>query len=87
MSEFHVDAPQPWLFHGNAMSSNIMVSSFVSEGLAQGSFVAARAGFEPATPRMKGVDLTNEPPRPTPRGGMMCNVKMSEVTRCCAVKC
>src|SRR6218665_2390046 len=27
--------------------------------------LAARAGFEPATNRTKGVESTNEPPRPT----------------------
>ena len=35
-----------------------------SEGLAQGLYVAARAGFEPATLRTKGVESTNAPPRP-----------------------
>src|SRR6218665_1017396 len=35
-----------------------------SEGLAQGIYVAARAGFGPATLRTKGVESTNEPPRP-----------------------
>ena len=38
------------------------------EGLAQGPYmyVAAKAGFEPATLRTKGVESTNDPPRPTP---------------------
>ena len=36
-----------------------------SEGLAQGPYVAARAGFEPTTLRSKGIDSTNVPPRPT----------------------
>ena len=36
-----------------------------SEGLANGSYVAARAGFEPATLRLKGVTSTNVPPRDT----------------------
>ena len=35
-----------------------------SEGLAQGPYVAARAGFEPATLRTKGDESTNEPRRP-----------------------
>ena len=34
----------------------------VSEGLAQGPYVAPRAGFEPATLRTKGIDSTNAPP-------------------------
>src|SRR6218665_412724 len=36
-----------------------------SEGHTQGPYVAARAGFEPATVRTKGVESTNETPRPT----------------------
>src|SRR6218665_295299 len=35
-----------------------------SEGLAQGLYMAARAGFEPATFRSTGIDSTNAPPRP-----------------------
>ena len=38
----------------------------MSKGLAQGPvYVAARAGFEPATLRSNGIDSTNAPPRPT----------------------
>ena len=37
----------------------------MKEGLAQGPYVAARAGFEPTTLRWKGIDSTNAPPRPT----------------------
>ena len=37
----------------------------VSEGLAQGSYVAARAGVEPITLRTKGVDSTKAQPSPT----------------------
>ena len=47
--EFHTEASQ----------------TTVSEGLAQGPYVAARAGFEPATLQTKGVEPTNEPPCPT----------------------
>ena len=36
-----------------------------SEGLAQGLYLAARTGYEPATIRTKGAESTNEPPRPT----------------------
>jgi len=50
-AEFHAEAPQ--------------VS--VSEGLAQGPYVAARVGFEPAI----AIDSTNEPPRPT-RHNVQC---------------
>ena len=35
------------------------------KGLAQGPYVAARAGFETAALRLKGIDSTNAPPRPT----------------------
>src|SRR6218665_2101710 len=47
--EFHAKAPQ----------------TTVSEGLAQGLYVAARAGVQPMTIRTKGVDSTKAPPRPT----------------------
>ena len=49
MSEFHAEAPQ----------------ATASEGLAQGPYVAASAGFEPTTLRTKGDESTNQPPRPT----------------------
>ena len=37
----------------------------VSEGLAQGPYVAARAGIEPMTLRTKDVNFTNAPSRLT----------------------
>ena len=49
VSEFHAEAPQ----------------AIVSEGLAQGPYVAARAGFKLTTFRTTGDEFTNEPPRPT----------------------
>ena len=48
LSEFHAEAPQ----------------ATMSEGLAQGPYVAARVGVEPMTFRTKGVDSTNVPPTP-----------------------
>ena len=48
VSEFHAEAPQ----------------AIASEGLAQGPCVVARVGFEPTTLRTKGIESTNEPPRP-----------------------
>jgi len=47
--EFHTEAPQ----------------ATVSEELVQGPYVAARAGFEPTTLRLKGIDPTNATPRST----------------------
>ena len=38
-----------------------------SEGLAQGSYVAARAGFKPATLRSNGIDSAYAPSRPSAR--------------------
>ena len=49
MAEFHAEAPQ----------------ATASEGLAQGPYMAAGAGFEPATLQTKGDESINEPPRPT----------------------
>ena len=51
MSEFHAEAPQ----------------TIASEEFAQGPYVAARAGFEPATLGTKGAESTNAPLRPTMR--------------------
>ena len=48
MAEFHIKAPQ----------------ATASEGLAQGPYVAATVGFEPATFRTKGDESTDEPPQP-----------------------
>ena len=49
VSEFHAEAPQ----------------ATAGKGLAQGPYVAARAGFEPMTLRTKGDECTNEPRHPT----------------------
>src|SRR6218665_2507947 len=49
VSEFHAEASQ----------------ATVSEGPAQGPYVAARAGFEPGTLRSTGIDSTNVPSRLT----------------------
>src|SRR6218665_1194780 len=48
VSECHAEAPQ----------------ATVSEGLAQGPYVAARVGVEPTTIRLRVIDLTSAPPRP-----------------------
>ena len=55
--EFHAEAPQ----------------ATATEGLAQGPYVATRAGLEPASLRTKGEESTNERPRPTRgRDVVMC---------------
>ena len=41
------------------------IQATVSEGLAQGPYLAARAGFEPTTLQSIGVVSTNAPPSPT----------------------
>ena len=51
VSEFHAVTPQ----------------AIASEGLAQGPYMADRAGFEPTTLQSADIDSTNEPPRPTTR--------------------
>ena len=45
----------------------------ISKGLAQGPYVVARAGVESTTLRLRVIDLTNAPPRPT-------NFKLSSLT-------
>src|SRR6218665_1507015 len=46
-------------FHAEASQAT------ANEALAQGPYVAARAGFVPVTLQTKGAESTNEPPRPT----------------------
>ena len=41
------------------------IQATVSERLAQGPYVATRVGFESATLRTQGTELTTEPSRPT----------------------
>ena len=48
MSEFHAEASQ----------------ATASEGLSEDPYVAARAGYEPTTLPLTGIDSTNSPPRP-----------------------
>ena len=43
----------------------MVLQSILGEELAQGRYVAARAGFEPVTLQMHGTERTNEPPCPT----------------------
>ena len=47
-----------WSFHAETLQAT------ASEGLAQGPYVTARAGFDPATLWSKGIDSTNAPPCP-----------------------
>ena len=54
----------------------------MSEGLAQGPYVAARAGFELKTLRSKGFDSTNAPPRPTVIVIVLCQAE-SLIKICC----
>ena len=46
-------------------ASEIQYKRTASEGLAQGPYMVARVGFEPATLRMEGIALTTDPPCPT----------------------
>ena len=50
----------------------IVMQSIVGEELAQGPYVAARVGFEPATLRTKDDESTNEPLSPT-----ICSLPLS----------
>ena len=60
MPEFHAEAPQ----------------AIVSEGLAQGPYVAARVEVEPMTLRKKGVDSTNAPHTPHPKLTMTLGLEL-----------
>ena len=56
----------------------------MSEGLAEGPYVVARAGVEPTTLRMIGVDSTNEPQHPT-NCGAQCSVLLVQWGSPCSV--
>ena len=45
-------------YHAEALQATVI------EGLAQGPYMAARVGFEPATLWAQGTELTTEPPHP-----------------------
>jgi len=69
---FHSASSSPLLFRGVPDYSMNTVSEFhaeaqttVSKGLTQGPYVAAGAGVEPTTLRLRVIDLTNAPPHPT----------------------
>ena len=57
LEEFNLTAKQP------CRAPHHIVQATTSAGLAQGPYVA-RVGFEPATMRMQGTELTTEPPHP-----------------------
>jgi len=42
-----------------------VIQATMSEGLAQGPYMVAKVGFEPATLQTQGTELTTEPPCPT----------------------
>src|SRR6218665_614832 len=75
--QFHYYRPtqrRSRLQHGYCIGvSRRSAQATVSKGLAQGPYVVARAGVEPTTLRLRVVDLTNAPPRPT-------NFKFSSLT-------
>ena len=69
-------APLQVLYYSDALqtTAHILYRSFtpkrtlqatISKGLSQGPYGAARAGVEPTTLRLRVIDLTNAPPRPT----------------------
>src|SRR6218665_1521089 len=71
VSEFHAEVPP----------------ATVSEGLAQGPYVAARARFEPATVGKKGKNSTNEPPRPNRWVGKVNNNVINIYTHASLLAC
>src|SRR6218665_3852986 len=72
---FYSAPSSPLLLRGAPDYSTETVSEFHAEnaqttagkGLAQGPYVAARAGVEPTTLRLKAIDSTKAPPCPTCR--------------------
>src|SRR6218665_3418331 len=71
-------APLQVHYYSEALSTQHGYSAgIVSKGLAQGPYVAARAGVEPMTLRIKGVDSTKAPPHPT-----ICVIKIIILLLC-----
>ena len=66
-------APLQVLYYSEALPTDTVcigvsrrsAQATVGKGLAQGPYVAARAEVEPTTLRLKVIDSTNAPPRPT----------------------
>src|SRR6218665_1502770 len=68
-------APLQIHYHSEALPTTALImcrsqhpgvlQATVSEGLAQGPYLAAGEGFEPETHWTQGTELTTEPPHPT----------------------
>ena len=63
------------------------IHSPTSEGLAQGSYLAARMGFKPATLDAQGAELTAEPPRPIGGTELLCVYEGLALERSLHSKC
>src|SRR6218665_3282829 len=60
------------LHHGYCIGvSRRSAQATVGKGLAQGRYVAARAGVEPTTLRLKAIDSTKAPPCPILAGFLL----------------
>ena len=68
-----------WSLHAKAPQAT------VSEGLAHGSYVAARVGFEPTTLPLKGFDSTNAPQCPAWQSCLSSKV-LSKTDPACALQ-
>jgi len=69
------------LQHGYCIGvSRRSAQATVSKGLDQGPYVAARVGVEPTTLRLRVIDLTNAPPRPT---SLWDRCSVSSAVQCC----
>src|SRR6218665_397896 len=63
------------LQHGYCIGvSRRSAQATAGKGLAQGFYVEARAGVEPTTFRLRVIDLTKAPPRPTCMASIECLV-------------
>src|SRR6218665_1621808 len=63
---YYSEAPLPTVQHGYCIGvSRRSAQATAGKGLAQGPYMAARAGVEPTTLRLKAIDSTKAPPCPT----------------------
>src|SRR6218665_4047674 len=63
-------------------SFTLNAQATAGKGLAQGFYVAARAGVEPTTLRLRVIDFTNAPPRPTRNYFNVAGVLLFHCTTC-----
>src|SRR6218665_1688910 len=82
---FYSAPSSPLLLRGTPDYSTDTVSEFLAEAhrqLAQGPYMAARAGVKPTTLRLKAIDSTKAPPCPTTSYARSAQLLSLSYSRC-----